>query len=149
MVVAVVWWCGGGVVWCFDVAGPVFVMRHLFAGNLLDYQAKGGELVDRGWCRVPVVTCLAFAGLASVALDTATWRPGFVAPTSTGDECVGDITDGACDSTDSRDANNKAVHAEGVARQASTRPIAVVRERDIWVAACFVTWIVLFCGRGP
>ena len=142
--------CGDGVmVRLVHAVGPDFVVRHLFAGNLLDYQAKGGVLVDRGWRCVPVVTCLAFAGLASVALETATWRPGFVAPTSTGDECVGDITDGACDSTDSRDANNKAVHAEGVARQASTRPIAVVRERDIWVAACFVTWIVLFCGRGP
>ena len=49
-------------------AGPEFVLPHLIAGDLLDYQAHDGRSVDRGWFCAPVITLFAFGGLGLVIL---------------------------------------------------------------------------------
>eukprot|EP00750_Incisomonas_marina_P032385 INCI9160.1.p1 GENE.INCI9160.1~~INCI9160.1.p1 ORF type:complete len:598 (+),score=80.17 INCI9160.1:190-1983(+) len=54
--------------WKFDSMGPEFVLPHLIAGDLLDYQAHDGRSVDRGWFCAPVITLFAFGGLGLVIL---------------------------------------------------------------------------------
>mgnify|MGYP000232596983 CR=1 FL=1 len=48
--------------------GPDFALSNLIQGNLLDYQAMDGEIVDRGLLAVPVVTTFALAGAAVTAM---------------------------------------------------------------------------------